>query len=107
MKRNRLKVVIDVTDDGKLVKLRVRERSRDGKYIPLQRAWREKDLIAIKTGAKAINLLAKGVSDTDDVRATVNATRRSRRPTRRHQTKPLQSHPANGDGGSKPLGLEL
>jgi hypothetical protein len=64
---------------GKLAGMHVKERSRDGKYAPLDRPWGEQDLANFRKGGKAINLLARGVSDFDEIIRKVNAPRRKKR----------------------------
>jgi hypothetical protein len=63
----------------KATRLRVKERDGRGNYIDLGRPWRQEDVMAIQTVRRMINLLARGISDVDDIIATVNKTGPSRR----------------------------
>jgi hypothetical protein len=69
------RLIVDVSDKA-VARLRVKERSSDGKYLPIERPWGVKELAAFKLAAKAATLVSRGVADLDEVCRTVSAPRR-------------------------------
>jgi hypothetical protein len=63
---------------GLVTQLRVKERDEDGNYVAIDRPWKQQDLTNVRKGCKALNLLAKGVADVEDIVRIVNAPRRAR-----------------------------
>jgi hypothetical protein len=80
---------------GNLTGMHVKERSHDGKYAPLDRPWGEQDLANFRKGGKAINLLARGVSDFDEIIRKVNTPRRKKRGSQNSQKKPAAPQSAD------------
>jgi hypothetical protein len=73
----RYRISIEVTGT-RAVRVSVKKLDGD-KYVYLDHPWGQNVLMAIRTGRKVVNLLAQGISDTDDVMKIVNERRRSRR----------------------------
>jgi hypothetical protein len=72
------RVSADVTGT-RAKRIRLQKRDGHGKYIGVNRPWRRDDVMAMQTVRRMVNLLAQGISDTDDIVAVVNKPRRSRR----------------------------
>ena len=71
-------------DEREITSISIKERSSDGKFEPLERAWVEKLPVGFSKAAKALGMLARGISDLDEVRREANSARRVRQ---RSQTK--------------------
>jgi hypothetical protein len=76
---SKLKVVIVVTDKPEVDRIDVKESDRQGNYAALEHPWTQKDLAKIHKAKAALSLLAKGISDTNDVLRVVNKPARSGR----------------------------
>jgi hypothetical protein len=70
-----LRVLVDC-NEHEVRRMSVRERSRDGKYEPLERPWGIKLLAALKLATKAVSLASRGVSDLEEICRTASAPRR-------------------------------
>jgi hypothetical protein len=68
-----LREIIEVAD-GKIRRLRVKEADSEGKYIDLERPLGAGDLKNLRKAAQAANLLARGISDREEIVSKVNAS---------------------------------
>jgi hypothetical protein len=96
MKKQRKSRLVFVFNDRALLRLRLEERARNGKFTPIERPWAQKDLAGLKRCAKATRLMASGNADLDEVLGTANAARQTRR---RKQTPAKEGGGPAGDGG--------
>ncbi|MGC1779767.1 MAG: hypothetical protein WBB34_17680 [Xanthobacteraceae bacterium] len=76
--KNKYRISVDCSDRA-VMRLSVRERSRNGEFAAIERPWGQKDIAAFKKAAKAVALLAQGISDLDEIRRTASAARGPRR----------------------------
>lgn len=87
-KKHRYRFTIDVNNRA-VNRLSIKERSKSGEFVPIERPWREKDLIAVKRAAKAMTTAASGVSDLDEACRIASAGRRSYTRKKRGAARPV------------------
>jgi hypothetical protein len=73
--RANFRLVIDFSDKS-VSRVRVLERDRDGKWMPIARPWGISLLAGLKLAKKAATLASDGVSDLKEVRAASAPRRR-------------------------------
>jgi hypothetical protein len=76
---SKLKVVVVVSEKGEVDRIDLKESDGDGNYAELEHPWTQKDVAKIKAAHAALTLVARGISDTDDVLRVVNKPKRSGR----------------------------
>ena len=75
-----LQVAVQVAN-GKIKRVRVRERNGEGKFVDLGHPWSAANLGDIQAVRRAVNMLGRGISDTDDIVRLANHRRlRGHRP---------------------------
>jgi hypothetical protein len=75
--KHNFRLVVDFTDKA-VSRVSIKERSRDGKYEPLERPWGIKLLAGLKLATKAVTLASHGVADLKEACRTASAPRRSK-----------------------------
>jgi hypothetical protein len=82
---SKLKIVVVVSDKPEVDRIDVKESDGEGNFAALEHPWCQRDLAKIQRANKALTLLARGISDTEDVVRIANMSPRS---GRRKGTKP-------------------
>jgi hypothetical protein len=73
--KKNFRLVVDFSDKA-VSRVSIKERSRDGKYEPLERPWGIKLLAGLKLATKAVSLASHGVADLKEACRTASAPRR-------------------------------
>ncbi len=71
----KLRLTVDVTDHA-VLRVSVKQRTRKGKYVPVELPWGVKVIKALKLAKKAAALVSQGVADLEEVRSTATPPRR-------------------------------
>jgi hypothetical protein len=91
---------------GREVKrLRIKERSKTGEFVTIERPWGESDLIAVKKAAKAVTTAASGVTDLDEACRIASAGRRSYTRKKPVAARPVGFAPSHRELLVKTLGM--
>jgi len=80
--------VITAAKRGKLRRMQFRERSPDGKFVPIDRPWSEQDAANILICAKGLARAAKEVRQRFDVKEVIKKVNNPRRKQSNLQQKP-------------------
>ena len=95
--RHNFRLVVDFTERA-VSRVSIKERSRDGKYEPLERPWGIKLLAGLKLATKVVTLASHGVADLKEACRTASAPRRRKKPGKNPLGEEADVHTTNRTG---------